>query len=96
VDGKPRKRLLEIKTKPLFRGTGVRMSLRESRKHVRTSFQRGWCERSAAGDLAYRVGRGLQLRDSSGLSPASPLSPPIRGSRHRHCRYGIGGDYNRG
>ena len=30
-------------------------------------------------DLALRIGCGIQLRDSAGLSPASPLSLPIRG-----------------
>jgi hypothetical protein len=32
-------------------------------------------------DLAYRK-NGLQLRDSAGLSPASPLCLPIRGLGH--------------
>lgn len=34
---------------------------------------------SAVVDLALRMDCGIQLRDSAGLSPASPLSLPIRG-----------------
>lgn len=32
-----------------------------------------------------REGLSLQLRDSAGLAPASPLSVPIRGKRHPIC-----------
>jgi hypothetical protein len=33
-----------------------------------------------AGDLAYQKKTELQLRDSTGLAPVSPLSFPIRGN----------------
>ena len=33
-----------------------------------------------AGDLAFQDDPESQLRDSTGLAPVSPLSPPIRGS----------------
>ena len=51
-------------------------------------------ERNAAGDLACRYETDLQLRDSTGLSPVSPLCPPIRGNGHRHCLHSIDADYN--
>ena len=47
-------------------------------------------EADGAGDLAFRV-RGSQLRVSAGLAPASPLSPPIRGSGHPICVYSVVG-----
>jgi len=31
-----------------------------------------------AGDLAYQEGPESQLRDSTGISPVSPLSHPVR------------------
>ena len=48
-------------------------------------------EADGAGDLAFRV-RGLQLRVSAGLVPASPLSPPFRGSGHPVCVYSVVGE----
>jgi len=52
-------------------------------------------EADGAGDLAFRL-RGLQLRVSAGLAPASPLSPPFRGSGHPVCAYSVvGGESSR-
>jgi hypothetical protein len=41
-------------------------------------------DRIAVVDLALHMWCGIQLRDSAGLVPASPLSPPIRGIGRRN------------
>jgi len=49
---------------------------------VPTSFPRECGEPTRAGVLTYQPGADSQLRDSTGLTPVSPLSLPIRGLRH--------------
>lgn len=55
---------------------------------VPTSFPRECGEPTRAGVLTYQPGADSQLRDSTGLTPVSPLSLPIRGLRHPD-RYSI-------
>ncbi len=68
-----------INQKSLSRGQGLVNCVLQI---VSTSYPRECGQQFMAGDLTCQNSFDLQLRDSAGLSPASPLSPSIRGYRH--------------